>query len=230
MSFVTPSLLPLVKTLKNMTFSPILERNLQSENALIVDLSTTSKLWDELKDGMSFEDVIAVNARMIQAQITIGRYNEERTIYQGRDHFAESPSRSLHIGIDLGVPSGVKVQAPLDGCIHSFADNSDVGDYGPTIILQHNVDGIIFHTLYEHLSRQSLQHKAPGMKIKAGMVFATIGNTDENGGWAPHLHFQIINDIQGQYGDYPGVVDPEQADYYLANCPDPNLILKRPDL
>ncbi|MGB2079834.1 MAG: peptidase M23, partial [Vibrio sp.] len=69
-----------------------------------------------------------------------------------------------------------------------------------------------------------------GQVIKAGQAFASIGTFDENGGWATHLHFQIIRDLEGRCDDYPGVVDPSQASFYLKNCPNPNLILGRDDL
>lgn len=227
---VTPSRYKLASILMNKHFSPVLEGNWQYHNALIIDLTAESRLWQDVQIGMNFEDVIAAKVKRLNARLTIGRYNEERVIYQDRDHFSNSTNRTLHIGIDLGAPAGLKILAPLDGIVHSFADNYQDGDYGPTMILQHELDGVIFHTLYGHLSRQSLEQKSPGMKISSGEVFATIGEFSENGGWAPHLHFQLIEDMQGYRGDYPGVVDPKHAEFYLANCPDPNLILKRSDL
>ena len=53
-----------------------------------------------------------------------------------------------------------------------------------------------------------------------------IGGTEVNGDYAPHLHFQIIKDIEGFEGDYPGVSSQNNLAYYSDNCPDPNLILK----
>ena len=47
-----------------------------------------------------------------------------------------------------------------------------------------------------------------------------------NGDYPPHLHFQIINDLQGNFGDYLGVCSANELDFYKENCPDPNLILK----
>jgi hypothetical protein len=40
------------------------------------------------------------------------------------------------------------------------------------------------------------------------------------------LHFQIINDMQGKKGDYPGVSSKKELAFYKKNCPDPNLLLK----
>ena len=55
---------------------------------------------------------------------------------------------------------------------------------------------------------------------------ATLGDATINGDYAPHLHFQIIKDIAENTGDYPGVCSKNKRNYYLDNCPDPNLLLK----
>jgi hypothetical protein len=47
------------------------------------------------------------------------------------------------------------------------------------------------------------------------------GLPTENGGWPPHLHFQLIRDIQHYHGDYPGVCAKRDVDFYACNCPDP---------
>jgi hypothetical protein len=44
----------------------------------------------------------------------------------------------------------------LDGTLHSFNFNAGFGDYGPTIILEHNVENQTF-ILYGHLSLDSLE-------------------------------------------------------------------------
>ena len=46
-----------------------------------------------------------------------------------------------------------------------------------------------------------------GDRIKAGDIFAEFGIPAENGHWPPHLHFQLIADLQGWKGDYPGCVN-----------------------
>ena len=51
------------------------------------------------------------------------------------------------------------IHAALDGTIHSFQNNTALGDYGPTIILSHEIEGFKFHTLYGHLSEASLNEK-----------------------------------------------------------------------
>jgi murein DD-endopeptidase MepM/ murein hydrolase activator NlpD len=137
---------------------------------------------------------------------------------------SEEPRR-LHLGTDIWGKPYTKVMAPLDGIVHSFAFNNAYGDYGATIILTHNLDGQIFHTLYGHLSLNSLKNLQGGERISRGDVFCEFGIPFENGQWPPHLHFQIIEDMQGLKGDYPGVCRFSEREKYLANCPDADLIL-----
>src|SRR5215203_2600061 len=134
--------------------------------------------------------------------------------------------RRLHLGIDIWGKPYTKVMAPLDGIVHSFAFNNAFGDYGATIIITHNFQGQTFHTLYGHLSLNSIKNIQEGDRVKRGDVFAEFGIPFENGQWPPHLHFQIILDMEGHKGDYPGVCRYSEREKYLSNCPDPDLILQ----
>lgn len=156
----------------------------------------------------------------------IGGYNEHRTIYARSQHFdtTEEPRR-LHLGIDIWGKSGTPIYAPIGGYIHSFAFNDNYGDYGATIILQHQLDGISFNTLYGHLSLKDLAGLQEGQYINRGAKFAHVGPPKENGHWPPHLHFQIVGDMKLHQGDYPGVCKFSERDVWLHNSPDPDLIL-----
>jgi peptidoglycan LD-endopeptidase LytH len=134
--------------------------------------------------------------------------------------------RRLHLGIDIWGPAGTKVMAPLNGVVHSFAFNNNDSDYGATLILTHNIGGISFHTLYGHLSLNSLKNGYEGKNISRGEVIGEFGMRFENGNWPPHLHFQLIRDMQGWKGDYPGVCRFSQRSEWLENCPDPDLVLQ----
>jgi 4-aminobutyrate aminotransferase-like enzyme len=127
---------------------------------------------------------------------------------------------------------GSPVFAPLDGVVHSFRNNDAPLDYGPTIILQHTVDNgeTAFFTLYGHLSAASLDGLYEGMPIKRGARLGSIGDYPINGGWPPHLHFQIITDMLGKSGEFPGVALPNQREIWLSLSPDPNLITRIPEL
>jgi peptidoglycan LD-endopeptidase LytH len=159
-------------------------------------------------------------------RLRAGGYAEDRSIYSQK-LFApggEEP-RTVHLGIDIFAPENTEAFAPLDARVHSFQDNTRPGDYGPTIILEHAMNGGAFHTLYGHLSRTSLSGLAPGKMIRAGDRVGWLGAKMENGGWPPHLHFQIILDLKGMSGDYPGVCRRSERDQWLAVCPDPAFLL-----
>ncbi|RYY41821.1 MAG: peptidase M23 [Chitinophagaceae bacterium] len=161
------------------------------------------------------------------ARYGIGGYGEHRTIYARSEKFdthVEEPRR-LHLGIDVWGPAETPVYAPLAGTVHSVADNDFFGDYGGTVILRHEVGGFVFHTLYGHLSRASLEDKAEGATVAAGERIASFGIPEENGHWPPHLHFQAIIDMQGRRGDYPGVCCFSEKEQWLANSPDPDVLL-----
>lgn len=161
------------------------------------------------------------------AKVGVGGYLENRAIYRRSPLFgSDRAERSIHLGVDLWAAAGTAVFAPLAGTVHSFADNAHFGDYGPTIVLAHRLDGIPFYTLYGHLSRASLQGLVVGQTLSPGQHFTELGPFPENGDWPPHLHFQIITDMEGRHGDFPGVCAPEEVAHFRTLCPDPNLILR----
>jgi len=181
---------------------------------------------EQIADTESF--AVYIN-RMLQqhgARYGIGGYGEHRTLYARSKHFdAGEEPRRLHLGIDVWGPAGTAVMAPLDGIVHSFAFNNNDSDYGATLILTHHTGGVGFHILYGHLSLNSLKNRYEGQHVNKGEVIAEFGMRFENGNWPPHLHFQLIIDLQDWKGDYPGVCKFSERKQWLANCPDPDLVL-----
>jgi len=188
--------------------------------------ANTSLRTDDIADTERFANYINRTLRANNARYGIGGYNEHRTLYARSKHFdsAEEPRR-LHLGVDIWGPAGTPVMSPMDGIIHSFAFNNSDSDYGATIILTHHLDGISLHTLYGHMSLNSLKNLEEGRRIRRGEVIAEFGMRFENGNWPPHLHFQVIADMQGWKGDYPGVCRYSERQEWLDNCPDPDMIL-----
>lgn len=168
------------------------------------------------------------------ARFAAGGYAENRTLYAMSPVFSargdSSEARTLHLGVDLWLSAGSSVHAVLPGRVHSCQDNAAFGDYGPTIVLEHLLEGSPFYTLYGHLARESLAASPVGRVLQAGELLGWLGTPEVNVGWPPHLHFQIITDLLGYSGDYPGVCKPSEAGQWLARCPDPNLLLRIPVL
>lgn len=196
--------------------------------ALNLSVSNSDLHRHNLQTANDFETYIQNYLAGHNATVAFGGYNEERNLYKRSTLFKATAEteRNIHIGLDLWIEAGTPVLAALDGVIHSFCFNKGLGNYGPTIILEHQEQGITFYTLYGHLSTQSIDNIAIGTSVIKGRQIATLGDASVNGDYPPHLHFQIIKDIQGNYGDYPGVCNKKDLDFYLENCPDPNLLLK----
>ncbi|MGB7296539.1 MAG: aminotransferase class III-fold pyridoxal phosphate-dependent enzyme [Candidatus Aminicenantales bacterium] len=218
-------------------FGPVIEVDIEKEGAIIFDLSVGSPelgAWTDPGDMAELSGLLCGRMAAAKAKAGIGRYNEARRLYTS-DLFMtngnDAPEwRTVHLGIDLYVESGSAVLAPLDGIVHSLRDNDGPLDYGPTVILEHTAaEGMKFYTLYGHLARESLSDWRAGRHVLKGERLGCVGELSENGGWPPHLHFQIICDLLGYEGDFPGVALPSQRAIWLSLCPDPGLILRAPE-
>jgi murein DD-endopeptidase MepM/ murein hydrolase activator NlpD len=213
-------------------FTSLLKSFPENKVYIPIDLSVNntvlSKQFTTNSSSKDWDDYFQKFREQKGVQVFYGGYLERRFLYDRSDNFSDSNSerRTMHLGIDLWCDFGTEIILPFDGVVHSFKDNIGLGNYGPTIIVEHDINNRKFFTLYGHLSRSSLLDLSRGMSLKAGEVIATLGNSSENGDYSAHLHFQVINNIQHYQGDYPGVSSERDLDFYKVNCPDPNLILK----
>ena len=215
---------------------------LQLENIKVVDdsipnseytpidlsIANTDLSKIDLVNAEIFETFIENHLRKNNSKVAFGGYNEERNLYKSSLIFndEEKEERSIHIGMDLWIKAGTPVLAALDGIVYGFDFNAGKGNYGPTIILKHRIENQSFYTLYGHLSVESIENIEIGTLFKKGQQLATLGDAAVNGGYSPHLHFQIIKNIGENFSDYPGVCNKKDLDFYLKNCPNPNLLLK----
>lgn len=161
----------------------------------------------------------------------LGLYGEKRNVY-ATDQFADAASperRMIHLGVDVFAPAGTPVHAPLAGQVRHLTYNADPLDYGHTLILEHQAEGVPFFTLYGHLGASLPHILRVGDTVAPGQMVARLGDWPENGGWAPHLHFQVICDLLGQdQGNFFGVGHESLWDVWQSVSPDPNLILRLP--
>lgn len=216
-------------------FAPVLDVDLRREACVVLDLSVGSSLIDgDPNENAEPSLTPRIDAVMREAgvRVSIGRYDEPRLLYTAPffgGPYAGSERRTIHIGLDLFAPAGTPVHAPLDGVVHALANNAVPQDYGPVIILRHEIDtGEAFFTLYGHLSRASLDGLVVGQRIGRGTRFATLGTAAENVGWTPHLHLQIITDLLGLDTDFPGVAPASERAVWRSLSPDPNVIVGVP--
>lgn len=210
--------------------SPVISDFIANKIYIPINLSSSNKVLNKVDVSSSAKlgNFINAHIKSKKAQIAYGGYLEVRNIYKRSDYFNSQAEdeRNIHLGIDLWVNAETPIYTPLEGTVHSFKNNTNHGDYGPTIILRHIISGVEFYSLYGHLSLKSIQNLEVGQAFKRGEKIATLGDASINGDYPPHLHFQIIKDMQNYIGDYPGVCSANQLDFYSLNCPNPNLLLK----
>lgn len=214
------------------SFYPVIKFDPQKDKLVALNFTANNK---DLTAGM-MEDTdllyayIRSKLKSAHGNTGIGGYGEHRQVYSRSPLFDATSSfhepRRLHLGVDIWAPAGTPVFAPLGGMIHSFAFNNHFGDYGATLILLHQLDGIPFYTLYGHISLKDIAPLQQGQYVIRSQEIAHFGEPHENGHWPPHLHFQIIFDMGIYTGDYPGVCSYAEKNKYLNNCPDPDLILQ----
>jgi murein DD-endopeptidase MepM/ murein hydrolase activator NlpD len=208
---------------------PLLGRDIKKHEFVPVVAQENKQYSMQTNQGLAacIEDQIKSQA----GQWGFGGYLEERNIYRRSAHFdgSDDEVRSIHLGLDIWGPAGTRVFTPMTAVIHSFQYNAAPFDYGATIILKHEWNGVFFYSLYGHLSREDLKGIEVGDQLEKGSPFCHFGSEEDNGGWVPHLHFQLILEIGTYKGDYPGVVKPSEKEYYANNCPDPSLLWRTPE-
>lgn len=213
----------LYKTVQ-MKSHPLIDPRYDFSRYCSVDLSiSNSELGNALKDSESCQRYLQGFLKRNNKEIAFGGYLERRGLYEGFDHFSQGKSekREYHLGLDIWGPAGTSVHAPWSGRLHSWANRTTPGDYGPVLILEHQISGDVIYSLFGHLSNESLTGMSQGREFRSGERLGSLGAPNVNGGYAPHLHFQLIRDLGGALGDYPGVCTKENLEYYRNNCPNP---------
>ena len=217
---------------------PLLDPDARAAPRTVCDLgigSPEAGTPDVWADPDRFSRDIASRMAAAGARVGVGRYDEVRGVCASS--LSAKPGndgptwRTVHLGLDLFVDPGTPVLAPLPGVVRAAADNAGPLDCGPTVVLEHEAGagGPVFYSLYGRLARASMARLAPGARVAAGDVIARVGAREENGGWPPHLHFQLITDMLDRQADFPGAADPAERDVWLSLSPDPHLAALLPE-
>jgi 4-aminobutyrate aminotransferase-like enzyme/Ser/Thr protein kinase RdoA (MazF antagonist) len=217
------------------SFAPILGASLTDaprvdlsiDSGLLVGAGVSSELDPPMEVWGRRLEALRIDAR---AAATVGYHDEARLLY-ATEAFSEAREdgpepRTIHLGVDLFAPAGTEVFAPLPGTVLSVQRNDEQLDYGPTVIIEHAPEGgPTFATLYGHLDGEVLERLKPGDSIGAGDPVGRFGHESENGGWPPHLHFQVYLDRFDVAGNLPGVAAPTRRAVWTAISPDPARLL-----
>ncbi|MBE1285991.1 MAG: aminotransferase class III-fold pyridoxal phosphate-dependent enzyme [Rhodobacteraceae bacterium] len=198
-------------------------------------LSVENSTWPQNPFHMPLEEASRVGEEFEELGRTwLGYYNEPRLIYAEpgfrKGPWKASDRRTVHLAVDGFAPAGRSLYAPLDGEVFAVENRASHLDYGGVIILRHvTPDGDTFCTLYGHLDPECCARLKRGDKIKKGEAFCSLGNPHQNGGWVPHVHFQLALTTEGIETGWPGVGDPDELYMWCAICPNPAALLNLPD-
>jgi len=211
-------------------FFPVMGVALDASNTIKLDFSPSNLSLEkvELSNTSEFNQFVFEQLKSQGKTFGVGGYLEHRAIYRRSGMFAtaEEDFRNIHLGVDIWTEAGAPVFLPFPGKVFGLQDNSGFGNYGSTIILEHEISGRKLFSLYGHLTLTDLEKLRIGQEIDAGEIFCHVGPFPENGDWPPHLHFQLMWNLEGNVGDYPGVCSKRDLSRYVENCPDPNFMLK----
>jgi hypothetical protein len=148
----------LLQVLETLTIGKLVDFNNVEDQLFQFDFTenNNSLSAEIINDTSIFSDWINTVISSHNCRYGIGGYNEYRTIYSHNEHFnASEEPRRLHLGVDIWGAAGTIVYCPIDATVHSFKFNNISGDYGATIILQHTIQGITFHSLYVDIPLQT---------------------------------------------------------------------------
>ncbi|PWL18960.1 hypothetical protein DKP76_05710 [Falsochrobactrum shanghaiense] len=161
-------------------------------------------------------------------ELGVGPWGEKRTVYTDKafeSRFMEGVRRIHHLGVDLFMPAGTPLYTPLDATVRSVEIEPDPLGYGGLIALEHRPqDCPAFITLWGHMAHEALSRLKPGQELAAGDLVGYMGDIHENGGWTPHLHFQISTDTALSATEILGVGEAHYLDVWADIFPDASML------
>ena len=214
-------------------FAPLMGQDLT--DAPMGSLSVENSTWPQNPFHMPLREAARVGEEFNdEGKIWLGYYHEPRLIYAEpafrKGPYKASNRRTVHLAVDAFAPDFTPMFAPLAGEVFVVENRTGHLDYGGVIILRHETPaGDAFYTLYGHLDPECCERLKPGDKIAKGEEFCRLGDHTMNGGWAPHVHFQLALTTKGIEADWPGVGDPDEMYLWRAVCPNPAALLNLED-
>lgn len=203
--------------------------SIDKNESLQLDLSVSSK-WIGHQEDFNDLDVFQFKINQLQKKnpykIIAGGYLEPRPLYTSNSYDKignyGKETRTIHLGVDFWLPENTAVHAMFDGEVVLAINDLGDKEYGGLVVLKHKAHQLEFYTLYGHLSVASTTKNKAGDIIKKGEKIGVLGNTEENGNWVPHLHFQVMLSLLDYKNDFPGVAYYNQIVVWRSICPDPN--------
>lgn len=150
----------------------------------------------------------------------IGKYLEERgTLLR---HFPQmiGEGRTYHAGLDIVVPEGFVLRAPVDAKVVMAGKEEGLGNYGGYALLRHENETEPLYSFYGHLDAAHIVDN--DQMLRAGEQFGSVGGGEDSGGWFTHAHMQMITE-RGlrEFGCFKGYVRGEEVEGLTGVFPSP---------
>jgi hypothetical protein len=116
---------------------------------------------------------------------------------------------NYHPAVDAGGDIGDAIVAAAYGMVVAVGNVGGAGpNFGNYVVIEHNVYGVVFYTVYVHLDTVSVE---VGDIVDAGVSIGTMGDT--NGQGSVHVHFEVRR--QGNIGLDPAANNPFLGSYWF---------------
>ena len=126
----------------------------------------------------------------------------------------------MHEGLDIrclqrdkrGEPTD-PVLAAAEGTVAYINTRPSLSNYGNYLVLRHEIEGIVIHTLYAHL-REVRAGLVAGQTVKAGEAIAVMGRTSNTkegiSRERAHVHFEIDFLVSDRFSEWFHKTNPSQ--------------------
>ncbi|PLX67311.1 MAG: hypothetical protein C0603_09580 [Denitrovibrio sp.] len=188
---------------------------------IVLDDDLASKAIELSGDSVKINDLfnnIIANSGYSWAT---GSYLEDRESILSQYEQMSIDKRYFHLGIDICLPAGEPIYAPLDATVEETGYEKGEGNYGGYVVLKHEIEDVEpFYVMFGHMSLDSLPKT--GERLVSGDVVARIGDLHENGGWNHHTHIQIITEEGRKQGYFfKGYCSEKDLKIIDSLCPSP---------
>jgi len=212
--------------LQNTEIYPLFKKQLEGEPHIFnFSSSNPTTLQYDTRDFTEFQRLIIEELESENKSWGIGRYLEERKNILRNYPDIISEGRFYHLGLDIIVPAGLSLYAPIDGTVLQTGFEEGNGNYGGFIILEHNTSNTVYYSFYGHLDSNHLVRE--NQVVVAGEQIGIIGDNPDSGGWFTHTHLQIITEearLRGMMQN--GYISPINLPEVSKLFPDPHFLFR----
>ena len=180
------------------------------KSAAAMDVVACEKEWQALRQAQN-------------AELGLGPWGEKRAVYAGamfQSKLIRDVRRTRHLGLDIFAEAGTPMLTPLAGRVVDVVIEREPLGYGCAVLIEHEPEpGVRFASLWGHLAHRTAQRIQKGQSLAAGEEIGPLGDAQDNGGWLPHLHLQLVAYATDDLSPIPGVGEEAYLDLWAKLYP-----------